>query len=156
MDRNNSARNHGLPITQVVYNEATFKENLFISHTYKKMSNNKTEDSNRETNKEFKNLANNLGIRFLKTSKEFVHDTVVSIANVENFKIKGFDLTFRNHIILKYYIVNIVIKLLILKQCILFLLSLEKITWTGKNILQKRQIQKNYAIYYALPIMSII
>ena len=71
------------------------------------MSNNKTEHSNLETNKEFKKLGNNLDIKFLK---EFVHDIVVSIANVENSKTEGADLTFRNNIILKHYIINITIK----------------------------------------------
>ena len=39
-----------------------------------------------ETNKEFKKLANDLNIELLKESKDFVHDTVVSIANRKNVK----------------------------------------------------------------------
>ena len=42
----------------------------------------------------------------------------------------------------------LLIIILTLKQCILFLLMLERMIWIGQNILQKNQTLKYYKIYY--------
>ena len=52
-----------------------------------------------ETSKRFTKLSNDLNIKFLKKSRKFVLDTVVSIGNGKNVKIEPFDSTIASYII---------------------------------------------------------
>lgn len=98
-------------------------------------------------------------LKYLKISKEFVQNVVVAFASgiklKQNILIQILEtilLFIAMNYLVGYYFLIII---LILKQCILFLFIPEKMIWLGKNILQKCQLLKNYAIYYALPIIRI-